>query len=204
MFHLTDDGPKPCKAKVRECPLGGEHFEEQHVAREAYEALLDRKLGGFRAIVELPCAFGVMRVIDGDLSNFQARNALISGLCGDLAKAIQNKHGGDAYLVCYGVKDEAELAKLWQEGSIAEAATHALIESKANPGDFMDSYGRKTTADLEDFYGDDIKILKATPEMLQAYTSGAVDALSNFADSVLALDASGESYDYQEWEDLGD
>jgi hypothetical protein len=37
-YHLTDDGPKPCKASVRACPLGGEHFEELKDAETAFEA----------------------------------------------------------------------------------------------------------------------------------------------------------------------
>jgi len=37
-YHLTDAGPKPCKASVRACPLGGEHFEELKDAETAFEA----------------------------------------------------------------------------------------------------------------------------------------------------------------------
>jgi len=200
-YHLTEEGPKPCKASVRECPLGGEHFDDRRVAQGAYEARLEQHLGAFRGVVDLPCAFGTMKVMDGDLDNFKARNALISGLCGDLAKAIQDKHGGDGYLVCYGVEDEAALEEAWKNGKLVDSATHAVIGSKASPGEFMDAYGRKSTKDLQDFYGDDAKVIKATPAMLQEYSSGISDKLGNFADSVLQLDRLGVSYDYQEWED---
>lgn len=200
-YHLTLEGPKRCTASVRACPLGGAHFDTKMAAQSAYEVRLKDELGSFKKIIDLPCAFGIMKVMDGDLSNFQARNALISGLCGDLAKAIQNKYGGDSYFVCYGVNSEAELEQLWREGKFLDAVTHALIESKEKPGEFMDAYGRETTADLEDFYGDDIKVIKVSPEMLQSYTTGAVEKLSNFADSVLSLDARNESYPYDFWDD---
>lgn len=201
MFHLTENGPKPCRAQKRSCPLDSEHFDNAVDAQKAYETRLDRELGGFRGMVDLPCAFGTMKVMDGDLSNFKARNALISGLCGDLAKAIQNKHGGDAYFVCYGVENEDDLVSVHANDKLADVAAHAIMGSKAAPGEFMDAYGRKTLKDLQDFYGDDITLVKATPEQLQAYTTGAVDSLPNFADAVLAMDSRGESFDYQIWED---
>ena len=35
-FHLTEEGPKRCTATVRNCPLGGEHFETMKDAEEAF------------------------------------------------------------------------------------------------------------------------------------------------------------------------
>lgn len=37
-FHITDDGPKPCRASVRDCPIGGEHFTSQEKAQKVYAA----------------------------------------------------------------------------------------------------------------------------------------------------------------------
>lgn len=37
-YHNTPDGPRPCKATKRACPVGGEHFEDKAQAQEAYEA----------------------------------------------------------------------------------------------------------------------------------------------------------------------
>lgn len=199
-YHLTDDGPKPCKAVVLECPLGGEHYDDAMVAQSAYETRLETALGAFRGTMDLQCAFGTMKVVDGDLSNFEARNALISGLCGDLALAVQRKTGGDAYLVTYGELTPEQLEEEWRAGRLIEAATHAVVESKTTPGQFMDSYGRKTEADLKDFYGDDYSVVKVTPAMLETYSSGISETLNNFAQAVIDLDASGESYDYSVWE----
>ncbi len=40
LYHLTEDGPKRCTATVRECPLGGAHFETQAEASKAHEELM--------------------------------------------------------------------------------------------------------------------------------------------------------------------
>lgn len=37
-FHNTDDGPKPCTARKRPCPVGGEHFTDRGEAQKAFEA----------------------------------------------------------------------------------------------------------------------------------------------------------------------
>lgn len=36
-YHITDNGPKPCKAVKRPCPVGGEHFESKAQAQNSYE-----------------------------------------------------------------------------------------------------------------------------------------------------------------------
>lgn len=197
-FHLTDDGPKVCTAQQR-CPLGGDHYDDLSTAQRGYEQKLSESYGFGATMMDLPCAFGVMRVVDGDLSDFEARNALISGLCGDLAQAIQARTGAPAYLVCYGVETEDELAEEWRAGRLVDTATHAVVESSAAPGEFVDAYGRKSAQDLKDFYGDDATILKVTPEMLKDYGTGAASKLGRFAESAERLDASGESYSYDNW-----
>ncbi|MDP9821063.1 putative SprT family Zn-dependent metalloprotease [Nocardioides massiliensis] len=37
-FHLAKDGPAPCNATKRACPLGGEHFDTEEEAFDAYDA----------------------------------------------------------------------------------------------------------------------------------------------------------------------
>lgn len=36
-FHNTENGPRPCNAEVRDCPVGGSHFSSKEEAQEAYE-----------------------------------------------------------------------------------------------------------------------------------------------------------------------
>lgn len=46
-FHNTVDGPKPCTASERACPVGGSHFESQSEAQAAYEKTMGEKEGVF-------------------------------------------------------------------------------------------------------------------------------------------------------------
>lgn len=48
MYHITDDGPRRCKAVVGKCPYGktsGNHFDNQVDAQKEYEARLVSQYG---------------------------------------------------------------------------------------------------------------------------------------------------------------
>jgi len=45
-YHISHDGPAVCRAEVRDCPIGGDHFENYGRATVAYEKLLDETYGG--------------------------------------------------------------------------------------------------------------------------------------------------------------
>jgi len=45
IYHQTQEGPKPCRAKKRACPIGGKHFESLELAQAAYEAELSNEFG---------------------------------------------------------------------------------------------------------------------------------------------------------------
>jgi len=49
-FHLTENGPKPCNATVRDCPIGGAHFENKELAEQAFEFKADKKFGPFSGL----------------------------------------------------------------------------------------------------------------------------------------------------------
>lgn len=49
-FHLTESGPKPCKANIRDCPIGGAHFETKEKAEAAFEFKADRKFSPLGAL----------------------------------------------------------------------------------------------------------------------------------------------------------
>lgn len=46
-YHNTPDGPRPCTARVRACPIGGEndHYTSKESAQEAYEKSLEETHG---------------------------------------------------------------------------------------------------------------------------------------------------------------
>lgn len=217
VFHISKKGnPELCRAEKEPCRLNGAHYE---TFTEAYVAQLKKNETDFGLFetaskssikdlgeITIGCHSGDLTVKDGDLSNFKTRNALINGLCGDLALAVHRKTGGAPYFVCYGI-DEEELHEGFNKDSdfMVSAVGHVLIESQVKPNSYMDAYGQKSIADLEDFYGDDIVILEGTPEMLEAFAAeGQADNFSNFADSVIALDARNESFDYYYFEDDDD
>lgn len=39
-FHITEEGPKPCEAKVKACPVGGAHYSDRQAADAAFEEVL--------------------------------------------------------------------------------------------------------------------------------------------------------------------
>lgn len=45
-YHISHDGPAVCRAEVRDCPIGGDHYENYGRATVAYEKLLDETYGG--------------------------------------------------------------------------------------------------------------------------------------------------------------
>lgn len=150
--------------------------------------------------VSIPCAFDMVTVVNGDLTNEKTRYLLINGLCGDLAKAIHEKTGGDVYFVCdtSQVRDSRDLATQFTRNPhyLINTAMHAMVESPRDKGVFLDAYGRKNTHDLQQFYGKQTKPIKGAPAMLDVFSTGVSGVLSEFADSVITLDAQGKSYPY--------
>lgn len=154
--------------------------------------------------VELPNAFGISKVVAGDLSIRDARFALVNGLCGDLALAIHKKTGGDPYFVCYGIESEEELLENFENDpeSIFELTTHVLIESPTQHNRYVDAYGQKTFEELSDFYGDDIELIQGNMDMLKKYAPDSdSEKFEEFAETAIKLDQNGESYNYHEDED---
>lgn len=80
-FHLTEDGPKTCKAAVRSCPIGGEHFDDSTAAQTAFEESMQTKNGLFSklkknndpATAHIRAADKRIREIEDDLKERDAR-----------------------------------------------------------------------------------------------------------------------------------
>ncbi len=205
-YHITSDGPKRCIANIK-CPVGGEHFANKSDANSSYLEMLAQQNSSFPpkpGEVDLPCAFGAMRVKDGDLSDLKSRTALISGLCGSLALAVHDKTGGTPYFVCYGDNAGGLKSKFDEDKeTLFDYATHALVESTTRPGYFIDAYGQKSLEDIKTFYGDSISLERGTRDMLVAYgVAGADEVLGGFAKAAIELDSKSEGYDYLDFGDL--
>lgn len=80
-YHLSSNGPRRCKAEVRECPYGAageEHYATQAEAMEAYEVRMTKQ-------------FGVMESIRGSERVRQARYKAQDGACQTIAAAKASK-----------------------------------------------------------------------------------------------------------------
>lgn len=156
------------------------------------------------AEVELQLAFGSVAVAAGDLSDPKTRFYFANGLCGDLAMAIQERHGGRPFFAVDGSLSSEELDRAAEEGRLGDHVHHALIESSHRPGYFIDGYGVKSRSEIEEFYGAQIR--EVGLKHLRAFGSGpggqrGNHELSAFADTVAGFDRDGVSYSYFEYGD---
>lgn len=54
MYHVTEAGPRPCKAKLGKCPYAGRgnnHFESPQEAQQTYEERLTKQYGSMGKVV---------------------------------------------------------------------------------------------------------------------------------------------------------
>lgn len=216
-IHFGRSGPELCKAdpskaNARGCPFESSgHYSTQEEAETAYEAQMGGALPTTASkapeMVTLSSNIGTASVVDGDLSQPEARALLSSGLCGDLALAIHRKTGGTPYFLSHIVDSDEKLAEKFRNdpNSIVSLSTHVLIESPTEPGHFVDAYGQSSYEDLEDNW-DGATPIKGTPEMLEQFAdSASADKLSKFADAAIALDKDGVNYpidqDLMDWDE---
>lgn len=209
-FHLSDDGiARKCSATKVPCKMT--HFENKEAAEQYNLKKLEKEFQAIPTLskkvssIALQGAFGTITLDDGDLSSSKARMTLISGMCGDLATAVQRKTGGDPYFVCYGINTEEDLKETFESNpdALFDVSTHVMIESPTSPGSFVDAYGKKTTSDLKEFYGDEITVIRGDLNMLSTYADPQnLGKLDNFADAALDLDRKNESYSYLDFSEV--
>ena len=64
MYHITEDGPRRCKAVVGKCPYGktaGNHFNDQATAQVEYESRLVKQYGPMGATVARKVEFSPLQ-----------------------------------------------------------------------------------------------------------------------------------------------
>lgn len=202
-FHVNNAGnPGLCSAQPGRCPFGAEapHYETKEAARAAFELSMETENSTMNSMIVLSSNFGVVNVLNGDLSNREARVALSGGLCGDLALAIHRLTGATPYFLINSYIDEKQLAEAFIENpnSIIAYSSHVVVESLTEPGCFIDSYGQQDNESLQDFW-EPGAIIKGTTAMLEHYADADNSArLHKFAKAALALDTAGSSYAYDE------
>lgn len=209
VFHVNERGEAGrCSAKPGNCPFGGveDHFTSLRDASLAYERSMSESTFSSKKKITLSSNLGSAQVLDGDLSNSQARILLSSGLCGALALAIHRESGATPYfLVNEDISPEKFAERFANDPNyILAASSHVLVESPTTPGYFVDSYGQQDEESLQDFW-EPVSIVRGTPEMLEHYSKGDdVASLKNFAKAALALDANEESFGYDELDEYSD
>ncbi len=202
-FHITDVGPKPCKAIKKPCPIGGEHFSHEEEAYAAYAANFEETaLSSFKkeGLIELSSNIGTAMLVDGDLSDPRARAILSSGLCGDLALAIHRETGGAPYFLSYSVSDPDELVALFEKDpdSVIYQTNHVLIESPTKPNHFVDAYGQSGYEELEENW-DGAYVVEGTVAMLEHFAAGSpIEKFKNFAAAAIKLDKEEVWYELDE------
>ena len=126
-YHLADDGPKPCKAEKRPCPIGGEHFEGAKAAEEAFAKTFES--GGLA---------GLSNNADGK------RSAEVSRQYGHWSIVSDHLHnssdlGSPAELIYYSTpQGRLELARRIRQNGREE---HSQILERIDTEEIPDSYG---------------------------------------------------------------
>jgi len=67
-LHLTEDGPRQCKAGKRECPIGGNHFTSEAAAWHAYNKNLEQSYPALDRIAKRKTLEKVIQKTDADFS----------------------------------------------------------------------------------------------------------------------------------------
>jgi len=121
-FHLTENGPKPCNASVRDCPIGGTHFSDKEEATIAYEFSSAKKHGLFGSL---------KKKSDPHFQHVTSAEKRLRALEPELKMRDERQEGGTLYheLLADGIT-EAELDSRFSEDP---GHRHAGISYIANP-----------------------------------------------------------------------
>ena len=206
-YHVGKNGPTVCKAVVKECPIGGEHYSNRNEALKAFEEKNSEEFGEIpttlqkNSLITLSSNLGEARVADGDLSDPIARSLLVSGLCGDLAKSISEKTGKPPYFVFHRSMTNKEFEEEFENNpNVIFNSPHVLVESVYNEDRFVDAYGVHDSEDVEEHWEGSV-LVRGSKEMLDHWCKNSkTPDLSNFAETVIKFDKESVSYDYEELE----
>lgn len=113
-FHITENGAKPCKAHIRDCPIGGAHFETKEEAVRAFEFSAAQKNSPFGSLKKKadPYSAHITRAEDR-----------IKKLEKDMLMRDERQKSGTLYhqLLAEGITDEAIEEQLKFESNTREA-----------------------------------------------------------------------------------
>lgn len=139
-FHITEDGPKPCRARTRPCPIGGTHFENPKEAQKAYEEVMSNKENpAFTPISLSPATQAIVAKLDE-----AGIKALLVG--GYVRDHLLGKESKDVDLELYGARADgsslefSDVTKLFTKAegfSMDEAgASFSVLKVRVKGEDF--------------------------------------------------------------------
>jgi len=120
-FHITENGPKPCEARIRDCPVGGEHFKSKEEAEAVYEFIASKK-------------YGLFGVASKDSNPYKAHvrraERRIKAMEKDLRMRDARQNGGTIYaqLIKDGFDDKLITERLSEETNQREGGVGLLSE----------------------------------------------------------------------------
>ena len=141
-FHLTDNGPKPCTASVRDCPVGGAHFTNEGEAKLAYEFSAAKKHGIFG---------GLKKPQDPHMLHVSSAAKRLRQLEKDMLERDRRQEGGTVFhqLLKNGVSEEELEARFEEETNTREAGIGYMSNSEGAIKPVGLSYGGDYKAEEE-------------------------------------------------------
>lgn len=127
-YHLTENGPKPCSAHIRSCPVGGAHFDTKDEAEHAYELEMGEREGFFK---KLKRSSG----LDPYTRHIAKANLRIAAEERDLKRRDERQNGGtiEHQLIAEGVLSPEELEQRFAREINTRQA--GITYMKGNEGD---------------------------------------------------------------------
>jgi len=157
-YHINQNTGQPniCKAKKRDCPVGGEHFTSKEEARKHVETLLAKEKGALHPVTKKPLS---KTYLDG-----KERRRKESEIAGNLAKSFKKKKEKELNGVAYN--------KFAQER-----------EAKRENGVIFFKNGFQIS--VKKYASEDVKTMRNYTQALEAYLSSSNHTNLNRVESAL-------------------
>jgi superfamily II DNA or RNA helicase len=178
LYHLTEDGPKRCTASVRNCPLGGQHYETMKDAVEAHEVSMSSKV--FKAVRKLSPAEDPKNgfSLDTYYGELPPREMQLDAMNG-VAEALENEGNTQLVAACGTGKSYMgrQLMRRMMEGEdangIAVVLTSSIKLAKDTASDLRPNDRGFYDHSLGE-YGEDYRVIEVHSDSKEFLKNGVV------------------------------